>query len=165
MNTHKLMFISIMLCVVFQGLAQESRREELEKRNVRLSVEFVEAIRDLNLDKIDQLSSHDFKYEFMADPKILPFGGKHNKEEFLLHLKNRTLTSVNIEVIDTIAQRNKVVIEASLTSQGPNGEFINKYALKFTFRSGKIIEMQEFSDTALFLRAFFPEKIEEDNYS
>ena len=65
---------------------------------------------------------------------------------------------VSIEVIETIAEGDKVVCRAQGTVTGKHGPYHNTYCHVFTVRDGQIVADIEYLDTALIERALYGRK-------
>jgi hypothetical protein len=66
---------------------------------------------------------------------------------------------VHVEIIELIAEGDKVVARAQGTVKGLYGPYNNTYCYVFTVRGGQIVEDIEYLDTLLIERALYGRKL------
>ncbi|HJP36203.1 MAG TPA: nuclear transport factor 2 family protein [Gammaproteobacteria bacterium] len=69
---------------------------------------------------------------------------------------------VRVDVVELIAEGEKVVARAQGTITGNYGPYNNTYCHVFTFRDGKIAEDIEYLDTTLIHRSLYGKKLVDD---
>ena len=66
---------------------------------------------------------------------------------------------LSVEILELIAEGDKVVARAQGTITGNHGPYNNTYCHVFTVRDGKIVEDIEYLDTVLIERALYGKKL------
>lgn len=130
---------------------------EANKRIVR---DFFAAMSSDNAEKASSLLADDIAWTIIGDtPVSRTFHGHKDCQENLLqegfrHLKVES--GINLEVVETIADDDKVVARVQGKLDGKHGPYNNTYCHVFTIRDGKIAEDV---DTALIHKSWYGRSI------
>ena len=113
--------------------------------------------------RVRELLHADVAWTIIGDtPLSQTFRGHDGVEKGLLATVGTlidTSAGVRVEVIEMIAEGDKVVCRAQGTVKGNHGPYNNTYCHVFTVRDGQIVENIEYLDTLLIERALYGRKL------
>lgn len=120
------------------------------KDNKELVVEFIEAMRTSNVDKLRTMITADFSWWIIGKPEYLATAGEHDTAFFLGFFKGSELfpDGTDFKTTSMISEGNVVAAEAEFkakTVMGTNYE--NSYHFLFIIENGKVKRMKEYMDT------------------
>lgn len=118
--------------------------------NKRIVTEFVEAMRNSNVDKLKTMITPDFSWWIIGKPEYLATAGEHDTDYFLNFFKGTELfpDGADFKTTTMIAEGNKVAAEAEFKARTAMGtDYENYYHFLFEIEHGKIKRMKEYMDT------------------
>ena len=131
--------------------------------NKQIIRDFFAALSTGNMPRVRELLHADVAWTIIGDtPVSKTFRGIEGFETGLIgnvFLQIDPDAGVRVDIIELIAEGDKVVARAQGTIQGRYGPYNNTYCHVFTVRDGKIIEDFEYLDTLLIERALYGRKL------
>jgi hypothetical protein len=129
------------------------------EENKQVVHEFFSAMSNDNPEGALALLANDIVWTIIGDtPVSKTFRGLKDVEENLLNEAFRNIkleAGITLEVVETIAENDKVVARVQGTIEAKHGPYNNTYCHVFTVRDGKIIEDIEYLDTALIHKSWY----------
>ena len=133
---------------------------DANKRTVR---DFFAALSSGDFPRMRELLHEDLTWTLIGDtPLSRTFHGIEGFETGLIANVVKQIdqkAGVQIDILDMIAEGDKVVVRAQGKVTGLHGPYNNTYCHVFTLRDGKIIEDFEYLDTLLIERALYGRKL------
>ena len=129
------------------------------EENKQVVHEFFSAMSNDNPEGALALLANDIVWTIIGDtPVSKTFRGLKDVEENLLNEAFRNIkleVGITLEVVETIAENDKVVARVQGTIEGKHGPYNNTYCHVFTVRDGKIVGDIEYLDTALIHKSWY----------
>ena len=129
------------------------------EENKRVVHEFFNTVSNDNFQGALSVLDVDIVWTIIGDTPISKtFRGLKDVEENLLKEIFRCTkreAGINLEVVETICEGDKVVARVQGTVEAKYGPYNNTYCHVFTVRDGKIIEDIEYLDTALINKTWY----------
>ncbi len=131
---------------------EKSKDDQTEQivNNKELVKEFVEAMRNSNVEKLKTMISDDFSWWIIGKPEYLSTAGEHDKAYFLGFFKGDELfpEGADFKTTSMIGEGNTVAAEAEFKAKTAMGSYYeNYYHFLFIIENGKIKRMKEYMDT------------------
>jgi ketosteroid isomerase-like protein len=131
--------------------------------NKRIIRDFFAALSRGDAQAAYELLHDDITWTIIGDtPVSKTFRGAKAFEEELMGSVFQQIdpdAGIRVDVIELIAEGDKVVARAQGTIQGRYGPYNNTYCHVFTVRDGKIVEDIEYLDTLLIERSLYGRKL------
>lgn len=131
--------------------------------NKQIIRDFFAALSSGDTPRVRELLHEDVAWTIIGDtPVSKTFRGIEGFETGLIGNVLRQIepdAGVRVDIIELIAEGDKVVARAQGTLQGLYGPYNNTYCHVFTVRDGKITENIEYLDTLLIERALYGRKL------
>ncbi len=119
--------------------------------NKELVLEFVEAMRVSDVEKLGSMVTDDFTWWIAGKTDYLQTAGEHDKAFFLGFFGSggdSFPNGVAFEVTGMVAEGDKVAAEARLTATTAMGtDYDNLYHFLFEIQDGRVSRMREYMDT------------------
>lgn len=161
-KTLKIVVVAIAFASVIMSCNESTRNKESNnlnnlkiykmelKENKELVVEFIEAMRTSNVDKLKTMITDDFSWWIIGKPEYLATAGEHDTEYFLAFFKGSELfpEGTDFKTTSMISEGNIVAAEAEFRAKTAMGtDYENYYHFKFIIENGKVKRMKEYMDT------------------
>ena len=161
-NQLKIAFITITLASTIIGCNQSSKNTAIESNNNHITedmeanenkkivIDFIEAMRTSNVDKLKTMITDDFSWWIIGKPEYLATAGEHDTAFFLGFFKGSDLfpDGTDFKTTSMISEGNKVAAEAEFKAKTAMGtDYENYYHFLFIIENGKIKRMKEYMDT------------------
>jgi len=140
-----------------------SSEKLIEERNTKTAIAYLQHIVDgsgkkgkASFDKAFALVSDDFEIEVLPSTMKMPKLKLEKYRKWLEPMVEELFFDFSMEVIETTAQDNRVVVEAKSSAKPKDGRFYGQeYRISFRFNEeGKITYVKEFVDS-LFSARFY----------
>ena len=119
--------------------------------NVAVARQFYECFTAGDIDGVMNTMSEDARFRVPGKPDEMRSAGWYDKariRRLFEHMVGRLKKGLRMEVIDVVADGDKVVLEVVSHGELDNGRtYNNEYLVLMTIRDGKIQEMREYNDT------------------
>lgn len=134
-----------------------------EERNTKTAIAYLQHIVDgsgkkgkASFDKAFALVSDDFEIEVLPSTMKMPTLKLDRYRKWLEPMVADLFSDFSMEVVETTAQDNRVVVEAKSSAKPKDGRFYGQeYRISFKFNEeGKITQVKEFVDS-LFSARFY----------
>ncbi len=164
--TIKNKFISILLLIVLSSIFiscnenTENKKSNIinnkttdkmeSNKNKELVKEFIEAMKNSNVDKLKTMITEDFSWWIIGKPEYLATAGEHDSEYFLSFFKGAELfpEGADFKTTSMISEGNSVAAEAEFRAKTAMGtDYENYYHFLFIIEGGKVKRMKEYMDT------------------
>lgn len=119
-------------------------------QNKALVKEFIEAMKNSNVDKLKTMITDDFSWWIIGKPEYLATAGEHDTEYFLGFFKGSELfpEGADFQTTSMISEDNVVAAEAEFKAKTAMGTYYeNSYHFLFIIENGKVKRMKEYMDT------------------
>ena len=135
------------------------------EENKQVVRDFFAALSNGEADRVRELLHENVAWTIIGDtPVSRTFKGIDGFETDLLGEVFRQIDAeagVKVDIVELIAEGDKVVARAQGQITGKYGPYNNTYCHVFTVRDGKIVEDMEYLDTLLIERALYGRKFED----
>ena len=135
------------------------------EENKQVIRDFFAALSNGESDRVRGLLHENVAWTIIGDtPVSRTFKGIDGFETDLLGAVFRQIDAdagVKVDIVELIAEGDKVVARAQGQITGKYGPYNNTYCHVFTVRDGKIVEDMEYLDTLLIERALYGRKFED----
>ena len=134
-----------------------------EERNTQTAIQYLQHIVDgsgskgkASFDKAFALVSEDFEIEVLPSTVKMPKMQLDRYRKWLEPMVDEMFSDFSMEVIETTAQDDRVVVEAKSSAKPKDGRFYGmEYRISFRFnKEGKISHVKEYVDS-LFTARFY----------